>query len=578
MFKAIVHLSPLPPPDRVGGHWTWQHRQHRIWAYGTAQTSRFSNSRLFVLADGRLYEPSSSRGMNLAQLIANAYDAQDASLVDRLRGDFAFLIWDPTRNVALCARDHFGVFTIYYSLSPGFLAVASDAYLLRAPVTRSDLNEERIADYLMGVAPPPSSTFFSGVQAIPPAHLLRAKAATTTIEPYWTLPQVPEAHDLTAHSRGLRELLATAVSRRLEHGRRPGIALSGGLDSGAIAAVLPRREGARFPAFTLTFPSAPGSDEWSDVSSYGADTRLALHPIAENELLTLEANPDLLVLPDGPAREPTALVTTALARKASAVGVDMLLNGFDGDGIVGHGYRHLGDLVWQGRLLAWWRAGRAVSKRHDVAIARLALNQVQRMLPRLHREAHRQASVLSPGFRNHVHAFARAKAWLAPRTRWSAQEHRNSLLSPAYPLILSEARHTESRLDMVWARPFLDISVITHCLATPAHWRLHDGWSRWIQRIAFKDLLPPGVCWKARKVHLADAVRFAMLRDDHDAFRAAALCPSSAIKELVDPTVLAAAWRKMTDAGAIDAMRFVWRVALLERWLSASKTNPRRHS
>lgn len=572
MFKAIIDFSPRneaePPLTRT---WAWQRHHTGLWARGTTETSYWRNPRLFVLAEGRLDEPASPD--QLAKIVADAYQLDRSDFVQRFQGEFAFLIWDEQRSVALLGRDHFGICTICYTQTAGRLAVASDAYLLRGTFARDELNEMRVADYLMGVPSPPSATFFRGVFAVPPAHTLRVGLGALTVQPYWTPAVESPPNDHVGHAKRLRELLATAVHRRISYAERPGIALSAGLDSGAIATVLPPKA-TPYPAFTMTYPSTPTSDEWSEVSSgYGANGRLALHPIGEAELSTLETNASLLLLPDGPSLEPSVLVHTTLLRKASAAGIDLLFDGLDGNGVIWHGQGRLAELLSRARWLSWYREASAISRRRDVPMSRLVLAQIQHALPRLHREARRRAHVLAPSFRKHVDAYRRAKTAMSSSTaRGSAQQHHEQLISPYYPAGLSPMRQVERQLDIASAHPFLDVALVKHCLATPPNWQLHDGWARWIQRVAFENELPTQVCWRQKKVPLKRAVWFAMLKMNYSAFRDGALSPTSPLRDLVDPHILSTAWQEMIARPALRAMRTVWRATLLARWLSVHAT------
>lgn len=173
------------------------------------------------------------------ELILEAYAAWGDECVQRLRGDFAFGIWDVPRQSLFCARDHVGIKQFYFADSENFFLFSNTLDCVRMhPDVPDDLNEAAIADFLLfGLNCDPATTTFRAIRRLPPGHFLRVSAGELRIKRYWAFPV--DGHIRYNHADQYVEQfqihLRDAVADRLE-GARVGILLSGGLDSSSLAA------------------------------------------------------------------------------------------------------------------------------------------------------------------------------------------------------------------------------------------------------------------------------------------------------------------------------------------------------
>jgi asparagine synthase (glutamine-hydrolysing) len=178
---------------------------------------------------------------NDAELILHAYRVWGTSCIHHLLGDFAFAIWDASRQRLFCARDHFGVRPFYYARVGGCLVFSNNLDTIRRhPRVSDELNDLAIVNFfLFRYQPRIDQTSFADIQSLLPAHTLTWEGGTTTISRYWTLPiedpiRYKRRHDYVDH---FRELLDTAVADRMRTDRA-GIEMSGGMDSSSIAATI----------------------------------------------------------------------------------------------------------------------------------------------------------------------------------------------------------------------------------------------------------------------------------------------------------------------------------------------------
>ena len=174
-----------------------------------------------------------------SDLILRSYAVWGADCVQHLRGDFAFAIWDAQQKLLFCARDHFGVKPFYYC-ELGELFFFSNVLdcVRQHPDVSAELNDAAIGDFLLfGLNCDAATTTFRDIRRLPPAHSMTVSSEGLRIRRYWSAPtegriRYQRMEDYVEH---FQILLQAAVSDRMAS-NRTGILLSGGLDSGTVAA------------------------------------------------------------------------------------------------------------------------------------------------------------------------------------------------------------------------------------------------------------------------------------------------------------------------------------------------------
>jgi asparagine synthase (glutamine-hydrolysing) len=181
-----------------------------------------------------------------AALVLRAYRAWGEACIERIHGEYAFTIWDESRQRLFCARDPFGVRPFFYAHFPDlFLCGNTLDALRRHPRVGAGLDERALADFLAGGQPlDEAATFFRDLRRLPAGHCLTVTATTLTVRKYAGLPQDSELRYARPdqYVEHFVEVLSRAVADRAGGGVT-GLSLSGGLDSGAIAAVATGRLG-----------------------------------------------------------------------------------------------------------------------------------------------------------------------------------------------------------------------------------------------------------------------------------------------------------------------------------------------
>ncbi|HSR42683.1 MAG TPA: asparagine synthase (glutamine-hydrolyzing), partial [Longimicrobiales bacterium] len=192
------------------------------------------------------------------EVLVHLYEELGADLVHRLRGMFAFALWDRPRRRLLLARDHLGQKPLYWARSGGRLLFASEIKgILAAAPGLAELDPLGLHEYLsLRIVSSPRS-MFSGIHKLPEGHVLETGPDDPSPVPrrYWTLryePKSPvtEEEALERVDAALRDTVRLHLVSDVE----VGAFLSGGVDSGLVTAVMADERGPGFKTFSAGAP------------------------------------------------------------------------------------------------------------------------------------------------------------------------------------------------------------------------------------------------------------------------------------------------------------------------------------
>jgi len=275
------------------------------------------------------------------EVLIAAYSTWGEEMFPRLRGMFAFGIWDIREQSLLLARDHMGIKPLYYREEDAVLAFSSElsAFMREKNV----LNPTALALYLEFQYVPSPTTLIHGVVKLPPGHLLRFKKGTSTVSRYYS-PEEGIGVPVTS-SRvkpvSTNELYATidkAVKQQLVSDRPVGMFLSGGIDSSIVLHHMAKHT-KDVRTFSVGFEMVTGAE--GEHEKFNADARLAertaLHCGATHTTYTLSLSDvrqnfeSILASLDEPVANPTAIAQHFLSERVRNDGVVVALGGDGGD-------------------------------------------------------------------------------------------------------------------------------------------------------------------------------------------------------------------------------------------------------
>lgn len=270
------------------------------------------------------------------EVLLEAYRLWGPECVGRLRGMFAFAIWDARREELIFARDGFGKKPLYLLEAEGLLLFASEIKAILAGSNRRPaLDRASVLDYLVYRYVPGPFTLFEGVTKLPPGSIGIWRRGTLSISRFYdppdgsVRPSFPRGGDPVP---AFLEALDDAVAARMISDVPFGAFLSGGLDSSAVVALMSRHSGSPVNTFSVGFAEA-------DYSELGHAERVARafgtnhHPLEVSASGLMEHLPALIGFRDAPVAEPSDIPIYLISREAAKT-VKMVLTGEGADEIL----------------------------------------------------------------------------------------------------------------------------------------------------------------------------------------------------------------------------------------------------
>ena len=399
------------------------------------------------------------------ELLLRAYQHWDKDLVKHLRGAFAFALWDGRKDRLLLARDRFGEKPLYLHESNGALYFASEIKaLLRAGVA-AKADPHAIWDCLTHRYVPGPHTLFAGIRKLPPATYGLWQFGRLREVRYWIAPdRNPYAKSGKRGDpvEGFVDSLEEAVRQQ----SAGAIFLSGGLDSGVLAALM-SRDGAKPRTFSLGF-------EGDKRSELPHAAQLAQHFGTQHQEIVvaprdlLPSLPKLVAFRDAPVSRPSDLAVYRLACEAARV-TKTVVTGDGCDEVLGGYRRYVAEI---NHLPTRLFAPLVSAGRFDTAASTLKLNGWRHQLssnPMEERPLSSDVDTRNSRLR---------RALYIDQTRWLPDQ-------------LLERNDRATMAAAVQARmPFLDHRIAEYVSALPDDLRVRGFTTKWILREAARRLMP----------------------------------------------------------------------------------------
>lgn len=284
------------------------------------------------------------------EVLLSSYREWGERCVEHFNGMWAFAIWDVERRTLFCSRDRLGVKPLYYRLDGSRLAFASEPWVLGGDSPRPNLPV--IRDYLEhGYLDQGEETFFEGVLRLPPAHSFVFDPNGLRLERYWRLEARESPREPVA---AVRETFLDAVRLQLRADVPVGTALSGGIDSSAIAVAVAHHGHERQTTVTAYFDDA-GFDERPYARTVVERTGADAHWVSFTAEDLVENLPTIVRAQGEPFGSTSICAGWYVMREAGRAAVTVMLDGQGGDELFG-GYRayfgyRIADLLRAGRVV-----------------------------------------------------------------------------------------------------------------------------------------------------------------------------------------------------------------------------------
>lgn len=364
-LSALAHRGPDAAASqalRVGPAHAWLgHTRLSILDLSPAgaQPMRSRDGRWWVSYNGEIYNhlelrrelDSPWRGHSDTETLVEALAAWGlGAALPRLNGIFAFAALDTVAGKLYLARDPFGVKPMYYAEQRGQFAFSSELKALATLVSPGrTLNAAALRAFLTMRFVPSPQTLLEGIRRLPPAHVLERDLTSgrETLRCYAPPAQERFSGTLDAAVEAYYALLSQAVKRQLLSDVPVGIFLSGGVDSGFVAALAAEHRGA-LPSYTVGFGAEHEACELEDAAETARLLGLEHHAVRVGAEDLWQAFEKCVAAVEEPLGTPSILPMWHLAKRAGE-DVTVVLTGQGSDEPWG-GYRRYQAELWRSRI------------------------------------------------------------------------------------------------------------------------------------------------------------------------------------------------------------------------------------
>ena len=606
MGDAIAHRGPDGEGCFRANHVGLVHRRLAIidLAGGDQPISNEDES-VHVVFNGEIYnypelwQELEARGHRFrtrsdTEVLVHLYEEHGPELVTRLRGMFAFALWDARRRELLLARDHLGQKPLYIYRDHEKLLFGSElkAILAHPNVDRS-ISPEGVEDYLTFGVIPGARSIFSRVSRLPAAHYLHIRDAAACPEPtrYWQLSYEPEEAGTDADWQDrIEAAIADSVRAHLLADVPVGAFLSGGLDSSAIVASLAGRGATSLQTFSIGFQEKkyselPCAEEVA--RHFGTDHHERI--VTPDAIRDLD---DLVQFYDEPFADASAIPTMAVARMASE-SVKVCLSGDGGDEAFG-GYARYSHDLQEARirqLLPRWFRRAALSPlaalwpkadwlprplRLKSLLQNLSLDPAAayaNTLSACRRNVRQQ--LLNADFRQQLSGH-RPEQFAETAYLAGNRDVLSGMLSADTNFLLPDDFLTKvDRASMAYGLevrpPLIDVPLMELAARMPSRMKIRDGSKKWILKQIFESRLPGRLAHR-RKQGFELPIDEWLRGPLQEQVESVILSPNAPVHQYIDPAFARRIFRAHRQQTGRHG-QLLWSLLVLGRWLETYGTN-----
>lgn len=336
------------------GHQPMTNEDGSIWLVFNGEIYNFQSLRDELLAAGHIFRSDTD-----SEVILHAYEEWGVESVRRLRGMFAYAIWDSGRRRLILARDRLGIKPLFYACTDDHLSFASELKAFKADRRlRLEIDETAIYDFFTYRYIPTPKTVYSAVRKLPPGYYAIYEDGKLATTQYWDMTfgrqQLAERDAIDQ----VREKLAECVRMHMISDVPVGVMLSGGLDSSTVSALAARAApDAHLHTFSIGFDVAE-HDETQFARLVADRYATDHHELQVTRRMAMDAERLVVDLYDEPFADSSA-VPTYFVSKLAREHVKVVLSGEGGDELF-FGYSWYQRLLKLNRADGWPTAARGM--------------------------------------------------------------------------------------------------------------------------------------------------------------------------------------------------------------------------
>lgn len=324
---GLGHLR-LSIIDLGGGAQPMANEDQSVWITFNGEIYNYRELRREMQAKGHVFRTQSD-----TEVIVHLYEELGADCVRKLRGMFAFAIWDEKRQLMMLARDRVGIKPLHYRADSRSLSFASELKgIVADPEIKREIHHAALGRFLAFNYVPGSFTLIKGIHKLLPGHVLTVQAGVVTTRPYWDLEftKTRWGQPFEEAVEELQALLKETVQDHMMADVPVGLLLSGGVDSSAILSLAAGASEQRIRTFTVGFDDPQVVDERPYARMAATQYGTEHHEISISEQGFWDFLPSYVKHMEEPVCEPPA-VALYYVSKLAREHVKVLLSGEGGD-------------------------------------------------------------------------------------------------------------------------------------------------------------------------------------------------------------------------------------------------------
>lgn len=524
MLAAIIHRGPddsgvytdehvalgfrrLSIIDLAAGHQPMANEDGTVWLTFNGEIYNYEELRSELIERGHRFATNTD-----SEVIIHLFEDLGMECVKRLRGMFAFTIWDTKTRTLHGVRDRFGIKPFYYAQLGDTLLYGSEAKaLLEHPRMKREVNEDSLQHYFTFQFVPDPATLFKNIYRLPPAHYFSFQDGKMEIKRYWSLEFRPENKSADYFIEGTKHLMTEAVRMHMMSDVPRGAFLSSGVDSSVIAALLRRME--KLQTFSVGYADDSFGSKYDELAD--AKRTAELLDTNHSELRVTGKQfwaevPHIIWHMDEPVADPAACALYFVAGRASQ-DITVVLSGEGADEVFGgYGiYREPAEvdkfkrlptpmqalLKIIGQMLPEGVRGKDYIRRATTPLSEryfgnalifgenqkdqlLNINKNRRLMP---------TDITKPYFDQAKHLDDISQMQYLDFNTWLSGD------------ILVKADRMTMAHSLELRVPFLDHHVVEFAATIPPHLKIAENMTKYVLRQASKDWLPPEVANRPKR-------------------------------------------------------------------------------
>ena len=332
--------------DPAGGHQPVRNETGSVWAVLNGEIYNYRELREELIQKGHRFQSHGD-----TEVLVHLYEEEGPEAVYRLRGMFAYALWDRERDLVLLVRDRLGIKPLYYSVQPGKAGAAhrvlfsSELPSLLEGMPEWTIRPQAIADFLSLLYVPGPDTIVEGVYQLRPGEALKIARGRLEFWRYYRPEEEVVRHSEVKQGDRREQFLSalrSSVQAHLVSDVPLGLFLSGGLDSASILACMREAIPGSIKTFSIGY-DAPEDRSYNELHAakflathFGTDhTEAVLRPDAVSLLPRVVAGM-------GEPFADSSAIPTYLVSEVARQSVTVALSGIGGDELFGGYPRYLG--------------------------------------------------------------------------------------------------------------------------------------------------------------------------------------------------------------------------------------------